>query len=166
MDDREKTIRQDQNKENKHRDQMNRIQQMMQKGGILDVMTALQKDEGYLSREAMEDIAKAYGITTSQVYDTASFYAMIRLQKPGKTDILVCKSAPCHVAGAGKVVEAIEKHLGIRAGETTEDGKYSFSYCPCMGQCQSSPSVLINGELYTEMTPEKIIELIDKGGAE
>ena len=141
-----------------------KIEEIKEKGGILDVMMSLQKEEGYLTEEAMIAIGKAFDLSPQQVYDTATFYAMIRLSKPGKVDIQVCHSAPCHVAGAGKVVEAIEKKLGIKAGETTKDGKYSFCYCECIGQCQSSPSVIINGTLHTNMTPEKVVKLIEQGG--
>lgn len=143
------------------------ITRTMEYGGILDVMLALQEKDGYLTPEAVEALAKAFNMFPSEVYDTASFYSMIKLTHPeGKTEILICRGAPCHVAGSTEVISAIEKALGIEIGGTTPDGKYSFEFTECIGQCQSSPSVLINGKLYTDMTDTKITDILKKGGLE
>lgn len=136
----------------------------MEYGGILDAMLALQERDGYLTREAAQELAEAFDMYPSEVYDTASFYSMIKLSKPkGKTEILICRGAPCLVAGSAKLIEAVENLLGIKVGETTHDGEYSFDYTECLGQCQAAPSLLINNKLYIDMTPEKLSELL-KGG--
>jgi len=89
---------------------------------------------------------------------------MIKLAPPeGKTEILICRGAPCHVAGSTEVIETVEKMLGIKVGETTKDGKYFFGYTECLGQCQAAPSLEINRTLYTDLTPEKVTALL-KGG--
>lgn len=143
------------------------ITHTMEYGGILDAMLALQEKDGYLTREAVEALAKAFNMSPSEVYDTASFYSMIKLTSPeGRKDILICRGAPCHVAGSAEVISAVEKALGIEIGGTTPDGMYSFKYTECIGQCQSSPSVLINGKLYTDMTDSKITDILKKGGLE
>lgn len=140
------------------------ITRTMEYGGILDAMLALQEKDGYLTREAVEALAKEFDMFSSEVYDTASFYSMIKLAPPeGKTEILICRGAPCHVAGSTEVIETVEKMLGIKVGETTKDGKYFFGYTECLGQCQAAPSLEINRTLYTDLTPEKVTALL-KGG--
>ena len=140
------------------------ISRTMEYGGILDAMLALQEKDGYLTSENITELADAFNMYPSEVYDTASFYSMIKLSKPeGKTEILICRGAPCHVAGSEAVIEAVEKLLGIKVGETTKDGKYSFGFTECLGQCQASPTLEINTKLYIDMTPEKVTALL-KGG--
>lgn len=140
------------------------LQNIKEGYGMLDAMHHCQTVDGYLTEEAMEAIAKAYHVSPSHVYDTASFYSMIYLAPVAQVNIQVCRGAACHVKGAAKVIAAVEEKLGIKVGETTVDGKFSFQYTECLGQCQSAPSMLINGKLYTELTPDKVVELISKGG--
>lgn len=135
------------------------------KGGIHDAMLALQAKEGYLTEAAIDALASAFGMFPSQVFETASFYSMIRLQPAeGATEISICRGAPCHVAGAMEVVAALEDALGIKAGNATEDGKFILKYVECQGQCQASPTLIVNGEIMTGMTPESAAELV-KGGS-
>lgn len=139
------------------------IEEARKTGGLYDVMLAVQAEEGYLSEPAILSIAEAFEATPSHIYDTASFYSMIHFSPKGEVQIEICRGAPCHVAGSAKVIQAIEHYLGISIGNRTPDGKYSFAYTECIGQCQASPSVLINGKLYTEMDAEKVINILEKG---
>jgi NADH-quinone oxidoreductase subunit E len=138
----------------------------MEYGGILDAMLALQEKDGYLTGEAVEALATAFKMFPAEVYDTATFYSMLRFEPQSITEILICRGAPCHVAGSVEVISAIEKEIGIKIGEKTADGKYVFDYTECLGQCQAAPAVLINGKLYTNVTPEGIPVLLGKGGPE
>jgi NADH-quinone oxidoreductase subunit E len=142
------------------------ITRAMNDGGLLDAMLALQEKDGYLTGEAVEALAKAFNMFPSEVYDTATFYSMLRFEPPSITEILICRGAPCHVAGSSEVIAAIEKELGIKIGEKSEDGKYAFDYTECLGQCQTATAVLINGKLHTNVTPEEIPVLLRKGGPE
>lgn len=139
------------------------IEEARKTGGLYDAMLAVQAEEGYLSEPAILAVAEAFGATPSHIYDTASFYSMIHFSPKGEVQIEICRGAPCHVAGSAEVIKAIENYLGIRIGGRTPDGKYSFTYTECIGQCQASPSVLINGKLYTEMDAGKIIDILEKG---
>jgi len=135
-------------------------------GGLLDAMLACQEQDGYLTEGAIQALAEAFGMFPANVYEAASFYTMLRLAPPaGQVDIRICRGAPCHVAGSPAVIEAVEHELGITVGHATSDGKYFFGYTECLGQCQSSPALLINGKLHTGLTPKSAIELIRKGGA-
>lgn len=133
-------------------------------GGILDAMLAAQKLDGYLTEEAIRAIAQAYNITPSKAYETASFYSMIRLEPKGLVQIEICRGAPCHVSGAKELISAVEDMLGIKIGETSSDGKYSFEYTECLGQCQDAPSMLVNGKLYTKLSIKSITEILKKEG--
>lgn len=134
-------------------------------GGLLDAMLACQAQNGYLTEDAIHALADAFEMFPTSVYETASFYTMLRLAPPvGRVDIRICRGAPCHVAGAPAVITAIEKELDVKIGHATPDGNYFFGYTECLGQCQHSPALLINGKLYTELTPESAVELVRKGG--
>lgn len=132
---------------------------------LLNAMHAVQDKEGYLSQEALASLAQEFGVTKATIYDTASFYSMLRFSPQAKVNISICRGAPCHVAGADAVIEALEATLDIKVGGSTPDGKYSLRYTECLGQCQSSPTLLVNGELHTDMTPEKVKAMLTKGGA-
>lgn len=135
-----------------------------EQGGILDAMLNVQKVEGYLPEAAMKEIAQAYDLTPARVYETASFYSMVRLEKKARVQVEICRSAPCHVAGAPALIDVVEGMLGIKAGETSEDGAYAFGYVECLGQCQDAPTMLINGKLYNKLTISKVKEILKKEG--
>jgi len=86
----------------------------------------------------------------------ATFYSYFKVGKRGRNVIRICESAPCHIAGADKVVAALESELGIKMGETTADGKFTLEFTECVGQCQATPVITINSQPYGDMTPEKI----------
>lgn len=140
------------------------IEKTIEYGGILDVMLALQEKEGYLTENAIHEISKAFQMSEAHVYDTASFYGMIHLLQTPAYDIRICRGAPCHVAGATEVIETIENLLDIKIGEYTKNGQCYFGYTECLGQCQSSPSLMINEKLYTNMTTEKITQVLKGEG--
>jgi len=125
-------------------------------GSLLDALLAVQEIDGYLTDAALEAVSMAYGITMTQVYETASFYSMLRFAPEAETVIQICQNAPCHVAGADETVAAFEKTLGISMGETTPDGAWSLAYTACIGQCQASPSVMVGGRVYTEIIADKV----------
>lgn len=129
-------------------------------GNILESMLHAQELEGYLSKEMINVLAEKYEMTPSKVYETASFYSMIRTKPEGLVRVEVCRSGPCHVTGAREVVAAVEENLGIKAGETSADGQYSFKYCECLGHCQAGPTLLINGTLHDHLTPADVDSLI------
>ena len=131
---------------------------------LLDSLLALQDADGYVTAEAIEVLAEEFESTPGRIYESASFYSMIRFAPPNAVTIQVCRSAPCHVAGAAEVIRVLEDALGVRMGEATSDGKYKLEFTECLGQCQDSPSLLINGSLHTQINAEKARELVKKGG--
>ncbi len=141
------------------------INEAIKQGGIHDAMLALQEKDGYLTEEAILALAETFDLFPGQVFETASFYSMIRLEPAeGATEISICRGAPCHVAGAMEVVKALENELGITMGHATDDGKFILKYVECQGQCQGSPTLIINGKICTGVTPEAAIEMVKGGG--
>ncbi len=130
-------------------------------GGLLDALLSLQKAEGYVSEEGLKALAAYIGVSAAELYDTASFYSMLRFEKPAKTEIRVCRGTACHSGGNAELVKALEKATGVKLGESNE--KYSLGWVECLGQCQAAPNLLINGELHTNVDLNKIPELL--GGA-
>ena len=139
----------------------NIITAAMERGGLLDALLALQKAEGYVSEGALEALAAHVGVSPAELYDAASFYSMLRFEKPAQTEIRVCRGTACHSGGNAELVAALEKATGVKLGESNET--YSLGWVECLGQCQAAPNLLINGELYTDVDLNKIPELL--GGA-
>ena len=130
-------------------------------GGLLDALLALQKAEGCVSEGALEALAAHVGVSPAELYDAASFYSMLRFEKPAQTEIRVCRGTACHSGGNAELVAALEAATGVKLGESNET--YSLGWVECLGQCQAAPNLLINGELYTDVDLNKIPELL--GGA-
>jgi len=142
----------------KYLDTISRVQK--EDGSLLDAMLATQEIDGCLTEDAIWAIGEAFGLAVTQVYETASFYSMIRFAPVGKTVIQVCRNAPCHVAGAQETIAALEDALGVSMGDTSTDGKYTLEYTECIGQCQASPSVLVNSKVHSNVTADKVPELM------
>jgi NADH:ubiquinone oxidoreductase subunit E len=131
-------------------------------GGIIETYHALQKEFNYIPKPAIAEAAKVFGVSEAQAYGVATFYSYLSTEPRGKYIIRVCESAPCHIAGADQVIKAIEKELGIKAGETTPDGKFTFELTECIGQCQETPVITINSVPYVGIAPEDVPAVLDK----
>ena len=137
------------------------ITDAMRDGGLLDALLALQKAEGYVSEAGLSALADRIGVSPAQLYDTASFYSMLRFEKPAAVEIRVCRGTACHSGGNADLASALEAATGLKLGESNE--KYSLGWVECLGQCQAAPSLLVNGELHTNVDLDKIPEIL--GGA-
>ena len=134
---------------------------------LLPILHEFNDKKGYIGKNVMQDIADYLSISANEVYGTASFYAFFNLRKKGKYVIRLCRSISCSLAGAAKIAKALEKELKISFGETTKDNKFSLEYTNCMGMCDEGPSMLVNKDVYTKLTPQKvktIIAQLKKGG--
>jgi NADH:ubiquinone oxidoreductase subunit E len=131
-------------------------------GGIIEAFHAVEKQLGYLPEEAIAEAAKVFKVPAAQAYGVASFYSMFSTQARGRNVIRLCESAPCHVAGASELVAALEQELGIRMGESTQDGLFALEFTECVGQCQSTPVLTINGKPYLDLTPAKVPDILSE----
>jgi NADH-quinone oxidoreductase subunit E len=125
-------------------------------GGLIESYHALQREFNYIPEDAIDTAAEIFDIPLAKAYGVASFYSYFKIGKRGKYIIRICESAPCHIAGADKVIEALEEELGIKMGQTTADGKFTLEYTECIGQCQSTPAISINSKPYTGVTEELV----------
>lgn len=132
------------------------------KGGILEAFHAIQKEMSYLPEEVILEAAKVFDIPVAEAYGVATFYSMFSTELRGKNVIRICESAPCHIAGASEVIAALERELGIRMGESTSDGLFALEFTECVGQCQATPVITINGEYYFDVSPAKVPEILAK----
>lgn len=137
------------------------IKNALKGGGLLDALLALQKRDGYVSEAGLKALAEHVGKHTAELYDTASFYTMLRFTPPAKTEIRVCRGTACHSADNAELIAALETATGLKIGESNED--YSLDWVECLGQCQAAPNMLINGKLYTNVEPAKIADLLGGG---
>lgn len=131
---------------------------------ILDALKAAQTDKGYLSEEDIIKVAAEYGRYPSEVYETATFYTMLHVGGKAEHLIEVCGSTCCDAAKAAALIVEIEKELGIKCGEYTEDGKWMLRRCECLGRCDTAPNAMVDGTLMTDATSDSIIEYIRKAG--
>lgn len=130
---------------------------------LLTALYIAQEQHGYLSPEAVEQMAVRLGLPVSEVYSTATFYTMFRTAPTGQYVIQVCDGLSCHMAGGGEhLIEYISQKLGIQVGGTTPDGQFSLQTVECLASCGTSPTVKINDDLYEDMTPDKIDRLLDQ----
>ncbi|XQP55042.1 MAG: NAD(P)H-dependent oxidoreductase subunit E [Mycoplasmoidaceae bacterium] len=138
-----------------------RIKQIHSKNGTkLMCLQEAQANFGYLSREAMRMIADEFNTTTSEIYSIATFYTQFTFTKKGKYVITVCLGTACYVKGSAKVLEKFEQILGIKLGETTEDGMFTLASARCVGCCGLAPVTMINDKVYT-ILPDQVQETID-----
>ena len=129
-------------------------------GSLLPVLQQAQKIYGYITIEAQRSISSGLGIPLAEVAGTLSFYRYFAQKKQGGYVIRVCRSAPCHVNAAGATLRAFEDALGICAGETTTCGRFMLEVCECLGMCERSPAVMVNGEVHGPVRAEDAAALV------
>ena len=132
-----------------------------QPGATMPVLQAAQEIFGYLPEEVQIMVAEGLDIPLSEVYGVASFYAQFTLNPKGKYQISLCLGTACYVKGASDVLDAVQKHLGIRTGSITPDGKFSLDACRCIGACGLAPVMMINNDVYGRLTPDQVGPILD-----
>ena len=131
-------------------------------GALIPILHEAQELFGYLPEKVQQIIADGLGASLAEVYGVATFYSRFTLTPKGKYNIQICLGTACYVKGADKVLEKLERVLGIKAGETTPDGKFSIQDARCVGACGLAPVMVINDEVYGKMTPDKVDEILKK----
>ena len=128
----------------------------------LPALHLAQEQEGYLSLETIETLAKMLEITPASLMDTVSFYTMFRTKPQGKYLLQVCQTLSCSLAGADRIVSHLANKYRLKVGETTEDGKFTLLKVECLGSCGTAPVVQINDDYYEKMTPDKLDRILSK----
>ncbi len=129
---------------------------------LLPVLQGVVQRENCLSDETIIEIARQLDLPTADVYGTATFYSFLETQKMGKYVIRVCKTITCAMKGKNQILLTIEDMLKIGIGETSTDKQFSLLQTNCLGWCHKAPAMLINDEVYTELTPEKVREILSE----
>ena len=124
-------------------------------GSLIAILQETQDIYGYLPMDVMELISARTGTAIASVIGVATFYAQFRLQPVGRYLIMLCQGTACHVNGSELISAAITDELGIEDGQTTEDGLFSLKHVACLGCCSLSPVMMINGKVYSSLTPDK-----------
>ncbi len=127
---------------------------------LMPILQEIVLKHSYLTDEAMVEVAKELDLSAAEVYGTASFYTFLDTQVRGKYVIRVCKTITCSMKGKSDIVHTIEEMLKIKVGETTPDKQFSLIETNCIGWCHKAPAILINEMPYTELTTERVSEII------
>ncbi|MEE8174210.1 MAG: NAD(P)H-dependent oxidoreductase subunit E, partial [Dehalococcoidia bacterium] len=114
---------------------------------------------GYIPEEAVAEVARFLGVSRNEVFGVITFFAQFRTVPTGKNLVTVCRGTACHVRGGSRIRAEVEKHLGIRAGETSPDLEYTLETVACIGACALSPTMVLNAETYGQMTTKKVAEI-------
>ncbi len=129
---------------------------------LLPILQGIVKEERSVSEEAMSLVARELEMSAALVYGTASFYSFLDIEPRGKYVIRVCRTITCDMKGKKEIVDTLKDLLKINLGETTKDHKFTLLETNCLGWCHKGPAMLINEEAYTELTTEKVTDIIDK----
>jgi len=129
---------------------------------LIEVLHDIQKDHGWISREAITTVSQELGVPLMEVYRVAHFYKAFSLEPRGKNILTLCLGTACHVRGANPLLEQALSLLNIKAGETTADGLFTVEAVNCVGACALAPVVIHNGAYYPHMTPAKVRGLINR----
>jgi NADH-quinone oxidoreductase E subunit len=135
-------------------------------GAVVPVLQEIQAKQGYISREAVEVMARELGISENEIYGVATFYSQFRFQPPGKHQLKVCLGTACHVRGAVSVLEELQRDLGIKPGQTSADGMFSLDTVMCLGACAMGPVVVLDEDYHGQMTPAKARKLLEEAQKE
>lgn len=128
---------------------------------VMDTVYIAQEQNGYLSNEAMEEIANVLGIEKVNVLSVVTFYTMYHTKPMGKYHVQVCTNVSCMLRGAYEIWDKVKVKLGLDNMEVTPDGKFSLEEVECMGACGYAPMIAINEDYYENLTKEKVEEILE-----
>ena len=127
---------------------------------IIPILQAIQAKYNYLPEDALRSFCEITDITLEQVMGVASFYAQFRLEPVGEHLVKVCVGTACHIRGAAAIQDQIENLLGIKAGETTKDGKFTIEVVACVGACAMAPVVIVNDKYHGSFKVSAVKKLL------
>ncbi|HEY8527798.1 MAG TPA: NADH-quinone oxidoreductase subunit NuoE [Acidimicrobiales bacterium] len=131
------------------------------RSALIPLLHLAQEQDGYLTEEAMEHVAELIGITPAEVLGTASFYEMFKREPVGEYVINVCTNISCLLMGGEELLHALERKLGIKAGNTTADGKFTLEDVECIAACTEAPCLQVNYRYFHRVSPSEADVLID-----
>ncbi|MCB5224999.1 MAG: NADH-quinone oxidoreductase subunit NuoE [Candidatus Cloacimonadaceae bacterium] len=135
-----------------------------EKHNLIQILHEIQDThpQHYISDEAVQTVAKYLGIAENHIYGVLTFYTMYSTKPRGKNIIRLCESPPCHIKGSQNILRKLKALLDVQTGETTRDGLFTLELCACLGVCGNAPVMMINNDVYGDLTDERVEEIIEK----
>lgn len=130
------------------------------KGACMPLLDLGQRQLGFTSISVMNYVAKMLDMPPMRVYEVATFYTMYNRKPMGKYNLQICTTTPCQLCGSDEIMEAVHKTLGIKPGETTKDGLFTFQEVECLGACVNAPMMGVNDDYFEDLTGDKTVELL------
>ena len=131
-----------------------------EKTPLIMILSDIQKEYGYIPLEVQELVSQKTGISVAEIYGVVTFYSFFSLKPTGKYVIGCCLGTACYVKGAQAIIDQFSSILGIKPGETTDDGLFTIDALRCIGACAAAPAVSINGKIYAHMKVNDVADLI------
>ena len=128
---------------------------------LMLILSDIQKEYGYIPLEVQELVSERTGIPVAEIYGVVTFYSYFSLKPKGKYVIGVCLGTACYVKGSQQVIDKFSEILGIKPGETTEDGLFTLDALRCIGACGIAPAVSISGKVYSKVSVKEVPQIID-----
>jgi len=132
------------------------------RSALLMILHEIQKKHRHISEFAQQEVAKLLNIHPVEVYSVISFFSFLNSNPKGRNLVRICQTISCDMRGKSAVIQAIERELRVRIGDTTKDNKFTVEYANCLGLCDMGPAMAINDQVFLNLTPEKAVELLSK----
>jgi NADH-quinone oxidoreductase E subunit len=132
------------------------------RSALIPLMFVVQRERGWLDPAGVAYLADRLRLRITDIWEVATFYSMLNTKPVGKYHLQVCRTLSCKIMGADTITEHCSKRLGIRPGETTDDGRFSLSEVECLGSCGTAPMLQLGVDYHENLTPEKVDELLDR----
>jgi len=134
-----------------------------QRSAVISALHAVQhENHGFVTAEQMNAVAEYLELPTIQVYEVATFYSMFQTREVGRNEVAICTNVSCMLRGADDIVEHVEKKLGVKLGESTDDGKVFLKQEEeCIAACCGAPAMMVNHKYYENLTKEQVDEILD-----
>ncbi|MGE5354110.1 MAG: NADH-quinone oxidoreductase subunit NuoE [Acidobacteriota bacterium] len=133
-----------------------------ERSALLPILQAVQRKHKYISDFVQQEIARLLDIHPVEVYSVVSFYSFLHSEPQGRNIVRLCRTIACDMSGKEAVARAVERELGITFGQTTKDKRITLEYANCLGMCDQGPAMIVNDKVYTRLTPEKAINILNE----
>ncbi len=132
------------------------------RSSLLPVLQAIQRKHSFVNDFAQQEVARLLDIHPVEVYSVISFYSFLHSKPSGRNIVRLCQTIACDMKNKNAVVEAVQRELGIKFGETTKDNRITLEYTNCVGMCDQGPAMIVNERVYTKLNPEKAIQILNE----
>jgi [NiFe] hydrogenase diaphorase moiety large subunit len=133
-----------------------------QRSALIPILQDIQRKHKHIPDFAQQEVARLLDIHPVEVFSVISFYSFLNTEPKGKYIVRLCQTISCDMQGKAAVAKAIERELGIKFGETTRDSKITLEYANCVGMCDQGPALIINERVYSKLTPEKVVQILNE----